>query len=77
MRAMDLLDDSGMPNRDKENLNSKYYGKAMRTPAFKAAIVEPILICCINGSLSMILSLNAKNNAIINHQSQKVFALSS
>jgi hypothetical protein len=49
MRATALRGDNGMPNRNKENRNSKYYGKAMRTPALKASIVEPILICCING----------------------------
>lgn len=49
MRAMALLGDNGMPNRNKENPNSKYYGKAMRMPALKAVFVEPILICCING----------------------------
>ncbi len=38
-----------MSNRNKKNLNSKHYGKAMRTPALKAAIVEPILVCCVNG----------------------------
>ena len=46
---MDLLCDNGMPNRNTENPNSKYCGKAMRMPALKAAFVEPILICCING----------------------------
>ncbi len=46
---MALLGVNGMSNRNKEKMNSKYYGKAMRTPALKAAIVEPILICCING----------------------------
>ncbi len=38
-----------MSGRNKENLNSKYYGRAMKTPSLKAAIVEPILVCCING----------------------------
>src|SRR5919112_6377565 len=49
MRTTSLRGDNDMPRRKKENLSSKYYGKAMRTPALKASIVEPILICCING----------------------------
>ena len=49
MSAIAKLGDYGMPNRNVENLNSKHYGKAVRTPALKAAIVEPILVCCIYG----------------------------
>ncbi len=46
---MALLGGNGMSNRNRGNLNSKYHGKAMRTPGLKAAVVEPILVCCING----------------------------
>jgi hypothetical protein len=46
---MAWIGDNSMPNGNKERLNSKYYGKAMKTPSLKAAIVEPILVCCING----------------------------
>ena len=46
---MAWIGDNSMPNRNKERLNSKHYGKAMKTPSLKAAIVETILLCCING----------------------------
>ena len=46
---MTWLGDYRMTDGNKERLNSKYYGKAMKTPSLKAAIVEPILVCCING----------------------------
>lgn len=46
---MAYLGDNCMPDGNKERLNSKRYGKAIKTPSLKAAIVEPILVCCING----------------------------
>lgn len=49
MRAIAKPGNNGVPGRNKEKLNSKYYGKAMKTPSLKAAIVEPVLVCCING----------------------------
>ena len=49
MRAIAKPGNNGVPGRNNEKMKSKYNGKAMKTPSLKAAIVEPVLVCCVNG----------------------------
>jgi hypothetical protein len=70
---MARLGDNGVPDRNKENPTSKCNGKTMRSPALKAAFVEPILTCCIHGVSINDLECEMQKITLISHNNLKKY----